>query len=38
LQVLLAQELEKTAKENLESIAQQVEKSKQLGRCRKPGI
>ncbi|MCI1720336.1 MAG: TolC family protein [Bacteroidales bacterium] len=30
LQVLLAQELEKTAKENLESIAQQVEKSKQL--------
>lgn len=30
LQVLLSQELEKTAKENLESIAQQVEKSKQL--------
>ena len=30
LQVLLSQELEKTAKENLESIAQQVEKSRQL--------
>ncbi|HNY05308.1 MAG TPA: TolC family protein [Candidatus Egerieousia sp.] len=30
LQVLLSQELEKTARENMESIAQQVEKSKQL--------
>lgn len=30
LQVILAREIEKTAKENLESIAHQVEKSKQL--------